>query len=433
MSALAQTSDVIVEHEVIDTSRSTARRLGTGGVFIALGIITVWALGLAVHSGHRTALKLDAPHTWLSINNIAVAGRPVIIALGVIVILLGVWQAVRGFDKGTLPIATAVVALAFMIAFLGWVSARGSGTQVDVLGLLQNTIGLAVPLILGALAGVMCERSGVINVAIEGQMLAGAWAAALFGTVVGSVFGLFTAAIAGGLMGLLLAVFAIRFLVNQVVLGVVLNVLALGLTGFFYDAFMQPNTASLNTPKVLSEIDIPVLQNIPVVGPLMFRANLVVYLTYLLIIIVDVALFRTRWGLRTRAVGEHPKAADTVGINVLAMRYRNVVLGGAIAGLGGAYFTVGSVGGFSKNITSGNGFIALAAVIFGRWSPRGAVAAALLFGFFQALQVMLSINVPSIPSNLIQMLPYIATIVAVAGLVGKVRAPAADGEPYVKE
>lgn len=433
MSTLAETSDVVVEHEVIDTSRSAARRLGTGGVFVALGIVTVWALGLALHGGHKTALKLDAPHTWFSISNIAVPGRQVIIALGVIVILLGLWQAVRGFDKGTLPIASAVVGLLFMIAFFGWVSARGSGTQVDVLGVMQNTIGLAVPLILGALAGVMCERSGVINVAIEGQMLAGAWAAALFGSVVGSVFGLFTAAVAGGLMGLLLAVFAIRFLVNQVVLGVVLNVLALGLTGFFYDAFMQPNAASLNTPKVLAEIDIPVLQNIPVVGPLLFRENLVVYLTYLLIIIVDVALFRTRWGLRTRAVGEHPKAADTVGINVLAMRYRNVVLGGAIAGLGGAYFTVGSVGGFSKNITSGNGFIALAAVIFGRWSPRGAVAAALLFGFFQALEVMLSINVPSIPSNLIQMLPYVATIVAVAGLVGKVRAPAADGEPYVKE
>lgn len=433
MSTLAETSDVVVEHEVIDTSRSAARRLGTGGVFVALGVVTVWALGLALHGGRKTALKLDAPHTWFSINNIAVPGRQVIIALGVIVILLGLWQAVRGFDKGTLPIASAVVGLLFMIAFFGWVSARGSGTQVDVLGVMQNTIGLAVPLILGALAGVMCERSGVINVAIEGQMLAGAWAAALFGSVVGSVFGLFTAAVAGGLMGLLLAVFAIRFLVNQVVLGVVLNVLALGLTGFFYDAFMQPNAASLNTPKVLAEIDIPVLQNIPVVGPLLFRENLVVYLTYLLIIIVDVALFRTRWGLRTRAVGEHPKAADTVGINVLAMRYRNVVLGGAIAGLGGAYFTVGSVGGFSKNITSGNGFIALAAVIFGRWSPRGAVAAALLFGFFQALEVMLSINVPSIPSNLIQMLPYVATIVAVAGLVGKVRAPAADGEPYVKE
>jgi simple sugar transport system permease protein len=230
----------------------------------------------------------------------------------------------------------------------------------------------------------------------------------------------------------MLALFAIKYLVNQVVLGVVLNVFALGLTGFFYDAFMQPNADTLNNPGVLGQINIPLLSHIPVVGPLLFQANIVVYLTYVLIIVIDVWLFRTRWGLRTRAVGEHPKAADTVGIKVLGMRYRNVILGGAVAGLGGAYFTIGSVGAFAKNITSGQGFIALAALIFGRWSPRGAVAASLLFGFASALQTMLSINVPSIPSNLLAMLPYVATILAVAGLVGRVRAPAADGEPYVK-
>jgi simple sugar transport system permease protein len=319
-----------------------------------------------------------------------------------------------------------------MIAFLVWVSARATGTTIDVLGLLQNSVALAVPLILGALAGVLCERSGVINVAIEGQMLAGAWAAALVGSLVTSYVGLIGAAVAGALMGVMLAVFSIKYLVNQVVLGVVLNVLALGLTGFFYDAFMQPNAQSLNSPAVLQSIDIPGLSQIPVIGPLLFQANIVVYLAYVLIIVIDVALFRTRWGLRTRAVGEHPKAADTVGIKVLATRYRNVIMGGAVAGLGGAYFTVGSVGAFGKNITSGNGFIALAALIFGRWSPRGAVGASLLFGFASALQVMLSINVPSIPSNFLAMLPYLATIFAVAGLVGRVRAPAADGEPYVK-
>ncbi len=212
----------------------------------------------------------------------------------------------------------------------------------------------------------------------------------------------------------------------------VLNVFALGLTGFFYDAFMQQNVTQLNSPTVFAPFDIPLLSDIPLVGPLLFQANVVVYLTYVLIVVVDVALFRTRWGLRTRAIGEHPKAADTVGIKVLAMRYRNVILGGAVAGLAGAYFTIGSVGAFGKNITSGNGFIALAAVIFGRWSPRGAVAAALLFGFASALQTLLSITVTSIPSSFLGMLPYLATIFAVAGLVGKVRAPAADGEPYVK-
>jgi ABC-type uncharacterized transport system permease subunit len=196
--------------------------------------------------------------------------------------------------------------------------------------------------------------------------------------------------------------------------------------------FMQPHTDTLNTTPIFEPHKIPVLGDIPVIGPLFFDTYSIVYLTYILIIVVDVWLFRTRWGLRTRAVGEHPKAADTVGINVLAMRYRNVIIGGAIAGLGGSYF-IFQVGQFQKNITSGQGFIALAALIFGRWSPRGATAAALLFGFASAMQLTLSINAPSIPSNVVAMLPYLATIVAVAGLVGKVRAPAADGEPYVKE
>jgi simple sugar transport system permease protein len=195
---------------------------------------------------------------------------------------------------------------------------------------------------------------------------------------------------------------------------------------------MVPYGDTLNNPATFNPVKIPLLGDIPVIGPLLFDNIILVYITYVLIVLVDVWLFRTRWGLRTRAVGEHPKAADTVGIRVLRVRYRNVIMGGAVAGLGGAYFTLGSVGAFSKNITSGNGFIALAALIFGRWSPRGAVGAALLFGFASALQTMLSINVPLIPSNFLAMLPYLATILAVAGLVGKVRAPAADGEPYVK-
>jgi simple sugar transport system permease protein len=263
-------------------------------------------------------------------------------------------------------------------------------------------------------------------------MLAGAWTAALFGSLMGITAGVLAGALAGALLGSMLAVFAIRYLVNQVVLGVVLNVFAAGLTGFFYDVFMQPHTDTLNSTPLMEPHKIPLLGDIPVIGPLFFDTYSIVYLTYVLIVVVDVWLFRTRWGLRTRAVGEHPKAADTVGIRVLAMRYRNVIIGGAIAGIGGSYF-IFQVGQFQKNITSGQGFIALAALIFGRWSPRGAVAASLLFGFASAMQVVLSINAPAIPSAFVAMVPYVATILAVAGLVGKVRAPAADGEPYVKE
>jgi general nucleoside transport system permease protein len=414
-----------VDHKVVDTALRTRTRVLRAAAYAALGLITLLWLGLKVHGG--TAHLVFDGHT------VSLPAKATVVVAGIVILAIAAWQGTRGFGRRATPWAAGVAFVLFLVAFFSWVSTQGDHPDIEVVGLLQNSIALSVPLILGALAGVMCERSGVINVAIEGQMLAGAWAAALVGSITVAWVGLFGALAAGAFMGVLLALFSIRYLVNQVVLGVVLNVLAAGLTGFLFDAFMQNNSDQLNTPGVLGRIDIPVLHSIPIIGPLFFDANIVVYLTYVLIVAVDVVLFRTRWGLRTRAVGEHPKAADTVGIKVLAMRYRNVLIGSAIAGLGGAYFTIGSVGGFTKNITSGNGFIALAAVIFGRWSPRGATAAALLFGFAIAVQNNLSINVHGIPSYFIQMLPYLATIVAVAGLVGKVRAPAADGEPYVKE
>lgn len=407
-------------------------RIGSG-VFVALlGVVVLFPLGLSLDPGSRARLQLGPATGAAHLPDLVLPGLVTGVVIGVVLLVLAAWQLARGFPGRRLMWLVGGALALFMIAFLSWVSAHGKGVRVDLLGLLQNSIGLSVPLILGALAGLLCERSGVINVAIEGQMLAGAWGGALFGTLLGTWVGLIGAAAAGAVMGSILALFSIRYLVNQVVLGVVLNVFALGLTGFFYDAFMQQDAANLNLPQVFKPFDIPLLADIPLIGPLFFQANVVVYLTYVLIVVVDVALFRTRWGLRTRAIGEHPRAADTVGIKVLAMRYRNVILGGAVAGLAGAYFTIGSVGAFGKNITSGNGFIALAAVIFGRWSPRGAVAAALLFGFASALQTLLSITVSSIPSSFLGMLPYLATIFAVAGLVGKVRAPAADGEPYVK-
>jgi len=425
MSTTAPTEDLTVDHEVVEVARGTRARLLRGGAYAVLGLISLVWLGLAVKGG--TAHLVFDGHT------VSLPAKATVIVVGIVILLISAWQAVRGFGRRSAPWAAGIAFVLFMVAFFSWVSTQGNNPDIDVVGLLQNSIALSVPLVLGALAGVLCERSGVINVAIEGQMLAGAWAAALVGSVAVTWVGLFGALAAGAFMGVLLALFAIRYLVNQVVLGVVLNVLAAGLTGFLFDAFMQNDSARFNQPGVLGKIDIPVLHSIPVIGPLLFEANIVVYLTYILIFGVDVALFRTRWGLRTRAIGEHPKAADTVGIKVLALRYRNVLIGSAIAGLGGAYFTIGSVGGFAKNITSGNGFIALAAVIFGRWSPRGATAAALLFGFAIAVQTNLSINTHAIPSYFLAMLPYVATIVAVAGLVGKVRAPAADGEPYVKQ
>jgi simple sugar transport system permease protein len=286
------------------------------------------------------------------------------------------------------------------------------------------------------LCGIICERSGVINIAIEGQMLVGAFAGAMFASSAGSLgVGLVAAALGGVLIAVLLAWFAIKFLVNQVVLGVVLNLFALGLTNLGYRSIMQTNPDQYNAGNTLSPIKIPVLGDIPIIGQALFDVNIIVYITYGLIVVVDIGLFRTRWGLRTRSVGEHPLAADTVGIKVNRIRYRNVLIAGLIAGLAGAALTIGGSGQFNSNISSGKGFIALAAVIFGRWSPRGAVAAALLFGFTDELQTTLAIvGTPvQIPSAFLSMAPYIATVIAVAGLVGRVQAPAADGVPYVKE
>jgi general nucleoside transport system permease protein len=431
----ANPPDVIV-HPVVAVPVSRRRRLATGSAIILVGLVCALLLGAGSRSGYDASFQLSAADASIKVPNVTLPARVTAVLLGLVVVGLGVAQIARGFSKHSMRWVLTAVGVCFMVAFLCW-SATGAnkGSTLDLLGLLQQSIFLAIPLILGALAGVLCECSGVINVAIEGQMLSGAWAGALFATVVHNRgLGLLAAVVAGGLMGLLLAVFAIRYFVNQVVLGVVLNVLALGLTGFIYDALMAPNQDTFNNPGFFGPIKIPLLGEIPIVGPLLFDTNVIVYLTYLLIVVIDLALFRTRWGLRARAVGEHPKAADTVGINVLRTRYRNVVFGGMVAGLAGAFLTIGAVGAFSKNISSGKGFIALAAVIFGRWSPRGAIGAALLFGFADALQTVLSFTQTpvTIPSSFLAMLPYLATLFAVAGLVGRVRAPAADGEPYVK-
>ena len=431
----AATSDIIV-HTVVELPVSSRRRLVTGSAIFLVGLICALLLGMGSQAGFDASFQLAPAGASINVPNLTLPARLTGVVLGLFVMCLGLVQIFRGFRKRSMSWVLAATGLCFMVAFLCWAATGGTkGGTLDLLGLLQQSIFLAIPLILGALAGVLCERSGVINVAIEGQMLSGAFAGALIGSLAhNNVLGIVGAVIAGGLMGLLLAVFAIRYYVNQVVLGVVLNVLALGLTGFIYDALMQPNQDTLNNPGFFDPIKIPVLGDIPIVGPLLFDANIIVYLTYILIVVIDVALFRTRWGLRTRAVGEHPKAADTVGINVFRTRYRNVVYGGMVAGLAGAFLTIGAVGAFSKNISSGKGFIALAAVIFGRWSPRGAIGAALLFGFADALQTVLSFTPTpvTIPSSFLSMLPYLATLFAVAGLVGRVRAPAADGEAYVK-
>lgn len=409
---------------------TVSRRVTVGGLYVALGVLSLLAFGIGTASGLDARFGLSLDGARITMPDVVLPARATAQALSVLVALLGAYQIVRGYGERLAPWLTALVLVSLLGAVLCWSVA---GKEISLVGTAQGTLFLSIPLVLGALSGVLCERAGVINVSIEGQFLVGAFTAAFAGTVTGSLWvGLLCGGLAGALLGAALALFAIRYLVDQVILGVVLNVFALGLTGFLYDRVLQPNAESYNSPGIFRAIKIPLLADIPVLGPVLFDSNIFLYLTFILVVTIHIGLFHTRWGLRVRAVGEHPTAADTVGINVLATRYRNVLYGGVVAGLGGAFFTVGSVGAFGKNMTSGKGFIALAALIFGRWSPLGALAAALLFGFADQLQVVLSSIGTPIPSQFMLMAPYLATIFAVAGLVGKVRAPNADGKPYVK-
>jgi general nucleoside transport system permease protein len=407
------------------------RALGAGA-FIALGVIDIVAFGVFSHHGDAS-FALSLPSASVQVPTIHIPAAPVAYVLGAISIALGVLRAVTDLSTRANRWSIAVVLIAFVISLLCWADA-GNEIPLNMINLLQGTAVRSIPLILGALAGCLCERSGVININIEGQLLLGAFAAAVVASVVGVLWlGLIAGSLAGGLVAALLAVFAIRYLVDQIILGVVLNVFVAGLTGYLYDRALVPYENTLNSPATFAAIKIPVLGDIPIIGPIFFDSTIFLYITYVTILVVQISLFHTKWGLHVRAVGEHPTAADTVGIRVRLNRYRNVIIGGLIAGIGGAYLTIGSVGAFGKDISSGKGYIALAAMIFGRWTPLGAVGAALIFGFTDALQSILStLNVP-IPSNILLMAPYVATIVAVAGLVGKVRPPKADGKPYIKQ
>ena len=327
----------------------------------------------------------------------------------------------------------ALFTVLFVVAFLIWVVGGARTPSISLAGLIAGSVTLAVPIVFGSLSGVLCERAGVVNIAIEGQLLGGAFTAALVASLTHNPYlGLLAAAVAGALVSMVLALFSIKYVVNQIIVGVVLNVLVSGLTGFLFSTVMQSDPEKYNSPGELPIIEIPVLSGIPVIGPILFKQSVVGYLMYVAVAVIWVALFKTKWGLRVRAVGEHPQAADTLGIKVNATRFWNVTLGGAVAGIGGSFFTLVAIDSFTKEISGGRGFIALAAMILGRWNPIGAFFAALLFGFADNLQSIVTIIGTPVPSQFMAMLPYVVTVFAVAGLVGRSRPPAADGIPYVK-
>jgi ABC-type uncharacterized transport system permease subunit len=408
---------------------------------IAFGIFTILALALAVFAPQdgNTTFRLSTQSDVIQLPEITVPTMPTLWVTIVLLALATAYSAVLVSSKRRVPLWLIVVfAVLFMFGFLTWAA---SGAAIPVIGLLFGSLSLAVPLIYGSLTGVIGERVGVINIAIEGQLLAGAFTGAVVASIVASTTGqawlgltagTIGAMVAGLLVGMVLAAFSIKYFVDQVIVGVVLNVLVIGLTSFFFSQLLAPNAALLNTPPRFERLPIPLLSEIPIIGPVLFRQTLVVYLMYIAVALVYFGLFHTKWGLRLRAVGEHPQAADTVGIKVNRTRFWNVALAGAIAGLGGTFFTLGSGIAFNKEMTAGAGFIALAAVIFGQWDPIKATLAALLFGFASNLQNTLSVIGSPVPSEFMLMLPYVVTIFAVAGLVGKVRGPAAAGKPYIK-
>jgi len=390
-----------------------------------------WVLW-AISPAEVTAIKVATDSDIIKLPNFNVA--PSMMSVISAVVMLGVaafvtWLAVKKNSK-TPRWAIVIFGLAFVMQILVLLF---SGKTMTISDLLRGSLVLAVPLIFGSMAGVLSERVGVVNIAIEGQLLAGAFTSAMVATLTQNLWlGLMGALIAGALVSWVLAVFSIKYVVDQIIVGVVLNVLVIGLTSFFFSTVMQANQLLFNSPPRFDSVAVPLLSQIPVLGPMLFTQTPIVYLMYVALAAVYFFLFKTRWGLRVRAVGEYPLAADTVGIKVYRTRYISVIIGGALAGLGGSAFTLGSVGAFGDKMTNGAGYIALAALIFGRWNPILAALAGLLFGFAQNLQYVLTAVGSQAPSELLLMLPYALTVIAVAGLVGKVTGPASAGKPYIK-
>lgn len=403
------------------------RRQQAYGIFYLLLAVVMVAVFGQVEPGSQTTfgLNLGGP----KVPDLVVPSAGTAYLLAAMAALAGVIQLTRGFGTRWAIVLTVVIS-GFAFGFLTW---AGSGGSMNLAGILQTTLQRSVPITFGAMSGIICERAGVVNIAIEGMLLSGAFASAVVASATANPWiGIVAGILAGGLLAALLAVLAIRYLVDQIIAGVVINILVVGLTSFLA-ARVLAELPELNDPETFGPTPIPFLSDLPAVGGILFRQNLFVYACLGCIVILHFMLFSTRWGLRVRAVGEHPMAADTVGINVYFVRYRNVILGGMLAGLGGAYFTIGSTGSFQQEMTAGRGFIGLAAMIFGGWAPFGAFLAGIVFGFADALQSRLSILGIGLPSQFLQMAPYLITVIVVAGLVGRVRAPAADGRPYKKE
>lgn len=319
------------------------------------------------------------------------------------------------------PIIT--LALVTVVAYVFYFLDEIKTTSVLVFGW-----GYAVPLVLAAMVGIIGERTGVVNIGIEGQMLMSAFASFFGSVITGNIYlGMVIGISAGLVMGAFLAVAAVKWEMDQIIAGVVINIVAAGLTSFFY-------APGKTLPQLMPVVSIPILSDIPLIGPVFFRNGLFALATLFIVLAVNYAIFKTRWGLRSRSVGEYPSAADAAGINVTRIRMINVTLAGALAGCAGAFLALEAAGTFARGLTAGRGFLALAIMIFGAWNPMGALAAALFFGLSTALASQLQADeVINIPQQFVNLLPFVMTLIVLSVAVGRVRPPAAAGQPYTKE
>ncbi len=423
------TSEQVIKHERI-YEVSPTRKLVMGIVEILIAAFIYLVFVRTVSPGIITRFVMSPGGLTIgTAGDWVLPSRLTLIILTLLCTLIGGFQLIKGFGRTTNALV-GLCGLFLLFSFLTW---QAAGRSLNLSGMLTSAVLLSVPITLGAFSGVLSERAGVINIAIEGMMLMGSMFGALLGSITNNAWiGLIGAILSSLILAAIHAVLSIKYRINQIISGTVINIFSVGMTSFLSQKFLQENPA-LNNPPLFPRIPIPGLARIPILGPIFFNTNLFVYIMFILLVVIQVALFATRWGLRLRSVGEHPKAADTLGINVIRTRYVAVLLSGVVAGIGGAFFTLGSVGRFDEGMTAGKGFIGLAAMIFGNWTPLGSFGAGLLFGFADAIGSKLSLLGSAIPPQFMAMAPYLITMIVLAGFIGKGQAPAADGEPYDKE
>jgi simple sugar transport system permease protein len=425
---MTSSSQTIEHKRIYEISPTKKLVMGVAELFIALVIL----FGFVLNTEPNTLTRFVMTPGGIDIGTMAdwiIPTLPTLILLTIMPTVIGTYQLIRGFGRMT----NSMVGLSGLCLIFGFITWQAGGTSVNLAGMLTSAVLLAVPITLGAFSGILSERAGVVNIAIEGMMLMGSMIGALIGSITNNTWiGLAGAILSGILLSAIHAVLSIKYKINQIISGTVINIFSAGMTAFISQKYLQTNQA-LNNPPLFTRIPIPGLANIPLIGPMFFNTNVFVYLMFILLVVIQVALFSTRWGLRLRSVGEHPRAADTLGIDVIKTRYMAVLLSGLVAGLAGGFFTLGSVGRFNEGMTAGKGFIGLAAMIFGNWRPMGAIGAGFLFRFADAIGSKLLLLGSAIPPQIMATAPYLITMIVLAGFIGKGDVPAADGEPYEKE